>query len=109
MHKHDYGFSTELKMILDTVREFIKKEIIPVEQNLDSDATKFPDEEVARLQKMTKELGMYQPSVPEELGGAGLDFFSAHVFTICNISCQTIDRCQRPVVGIFCHLPRNSR
>ena len=80
MHKHDYGFSTELKMILDTVKEFVKKEIIPVEQNLDPDATKFPDEEIVRLQKMTKELGMYQPSVPEALGGAGLDFFSYTCF-----------------------------
>jgi len=80
MHKHDYGFSTELKMILETVREFVKKEIIPVEQNLDPDATKFPEEEIARLQKLTKELGMYQPSAPEEYGGAGLDFFSYTAF-----------------------------
>ena len=76
MHKHDYGFSNELKLILETVRKFVKQEIIPVERELDPDATKLPEEEVARLQKKTKELGMYQLSVPEAYGGAGLDFFS---------------------------------
>ena len=80
MHRHDYGFSTELKMIIDSVRTFVRQEILPVEQGLDPDATEFPEAEVARLQEKTKGMGMYQPSVPEEYGGAGLDFFSYTVF-----------------------------
>ena len=80
MHKHDYGFSTELKLIIDSVRQFVRQEIIPVEQGLDPDATAFPPEDVARLQEKTRAMGMYQPGVPEEYGGAGLDFFSYTVF-----------------------------
>jgi alkylation response protein AidB-like acyl-CoA dehydrogenase len=80
MHEHDYGFSDELKLIQETVRRFVKNEILPVEQNLDPDATEFPDAEIARLQEKTRAMGMFQPSVPEEYGGSGLDFYSNTVF-----------------------------
>ena len=75
MHEHDYGFSDELKMIQATVRKFIQNEIIPVEMTQDSDAIEIPPEDVARLSAKTKEMGMYNAGVPEEYGGAGLDFF----------------------------------
>jgi alkylation response protein AidB-like acyl-CoA dehydrogenase len=80
MHTHDYGFSDELKMLQETVRRFVKNELIPVENTLDPDATEFPDEEIARLSEKTKAMGMFQPSAPEEYGGSGLDFFSNTVF-----------------------------
>jgi len=80
MHEHDYGFSDELKLLTETVQKFVKNEIIPVEHNLDPDAVEFPEEDVARLQEKTRAMGMYQPSVPEAYGGAGLDFFSNTVF-----------------------------
>ena len=43
MHTHDYGFSDELIMLQETVRRFVKNELIPVENTLDTDATEFPE------------------------------------------------------------------
>ncbi len=80
MVSHDYGLSDELKMLQSTVRKFVKNEIIPEEQTQDPDAIKLPEEVVSRLQKKTRAMGMYQPSAPEEYGGAGLDFFSNTIF-----------------------------
>ncbi len=76
MHEHDYEFSDELLMIRDTVGKFIKNEIIPLEQNEDPDAIVLPAAQVAELQEKTRAMGMYQPGVPAEFGGGGLDFFS---------------------------------
>lgn len=76
MHEHDYGFSDELLMITATVRKFIENEVIPLEQNEDPDAIELPAPLVAELQDKTRAMGMFQPGVPEEFGGGGLDFFS---------------------------------
>ncbi len=80
MFGHDYGFSDELVMLKETVRKFVRNEILPREQAQDPDATHLPAEEVARLQEKTRAIGMFQPSAPEEYGGAGLDFFTHTVF-----------------------------
>jgi acyl-CoA dehydrogenase len=80
MHTHDYGLSDELKMLQTTVRRFVKNELIPVERGLDPDATEFPAADIARLREKTRAMGMFQPSAPEEYGGAGLDFFSNTLF-----------------------------
>ena len=80
MYHPDYGLSDELKMLQSTVRKFVKKEILPVEQTLDTDATEFPKEEISRLREKTRAMGMYQPSAPTEYGGAGLDFFANTIF-----------------------------
>ncbi len=76
MYQHDYGLSDEQKLFQETIRRFVKNEILPVEQKIDPDATEFPPEDLARLQEKTRAMGMFAPGVPEEYGGGGLDFFS---------------------------------
>lgn len=76
MYEFDYFLSDEQKMFQETIRKFMKNEVVPVENELDPDATSFPEEEVTRLQEKTKAMGMFAPAVPEEYGGGGLDFFS---------------------------------
>ena len=76
MQQRDYGLSDETLMIQETARKFIENEVIPVEDNLDTDARDFPDEDVARLQEKTKAMGMFCAGVPEEYGGGGLDFLT---------------------------------
>lgn len=80
MYQNDYGLSDELKMLQETVRKFVKNEILPVEHKLDPDAIEFPKEDIARLRDKTRAMGMYQPAAPVEYGGAGLDFFSNTIF-----------------------------
>ncbi|MBN1382443.1 MAG: acyl-CoA dehydrogenase family protein [Deltaproteobacteria bacterium] len=80
MYRNDYGLSDELKMFQDTIRKFVKNEILPVEHKLDPDAIEFPKEEIERLREKTRAMGMYQPAAPVEFGGAGLDFFANTLF-----------------------------
>ena len=63
-------------MVIDTIRKFIDTEIIPLEMEQDPDAIELPPEQVAALQEKTRAMGMYEPGVPEEFGGGGLDFVS---------------------------------
>jgi len=76
MYEHDYDLTDEQIMFRDTIRKFMKNEIIPIERELDPDAIEFPPEEVARLQEKTKAMGMFNPGLSSEYGGGGLDFFS---------------------------------
>lgn len=80
MSLRDYDVPPEIRLLLDSVREFMNREVLPVEDRLDTDAIQFPPEDVSRLQEMTRELELYNPGTPQELGGAGLDFFALTLF-----------------------------
>ncbi|HEY6378259.1 MAG TPA: acyl-CoA dehydrogenase family protein [Candidatus Dormibacteraeota bacterium] len=60
--------STEKQEIVDWVREFVDKEILPVAHDLEHDDV-YPEEIVRRM----KELGFFGFAIPEEYGGGGLD------------------------------------
>lgn len=74
----DFRITEEQKLILQTVREFIKTELMPLEQQLQEaelrgEGDKFPDRETVRkLQLKAKELGLWGINTPEEYGGANL-------------------------------------
>lgn len=59
------------KMILDTARDFARREVAPKAKELD-ETGRFPAEIVAQL----SEMGFMGMMVPEEYGGAGLDALS---------------------------------
>jgi len=67
--------SPEFKKIIATIREFVEKEIIPLEPlllNHEYDAV------IARLgekRKLAKSLGFWLPQIPREYGGMGLSLF----------------------------------
>lgn len=69
----DLGLSDEQRMIVDTVRGFVRDQIVPIERDLDPDADELPPADRASLVQMVKEMGLYCPDVPEELGGPGID------------------------------------
>ena len=56
----------EQKLIIDTVREFVEKEVIPVADEMEH-ADEFPDKIVEQM----KEMGLFGMMVPEEFGGLG--------------------------------------
>ena len=59
-------------MLGDTVRRFMEREVRPVEEKLEHDATSLPPNELARLQGMAREMDMWCNQSPSEYGGAGL-------------------------------------
>jgi len=70
---HDYYLMDELlsdehKLIRETVRNFVKKEVSPIIEDYAQRAT-FPKQ----LIKGLGEVGAFGPTIPQEYGGAGLD------------------------------------
>ena len=66
-------------MLQTWMREYLRKEILPLETTMDPEAITIPGEEYERLSKKTQEAGMWNLNIPEEYGGAGLDCFTMTV------------------------------
>ncbi len=72
---YDFQPSDEQRMLVDTVRQFIEKELYPHEREVDRLGHVTPD--LARqLKARAKEVGLYSANMPESVGGAGLDVMS---------------------------------
>jgi len=68
----NFGLSEEQQMIVDTVRNFVEKEIYPFENEVE--ASGVVRKEVSdEIKKKTIELGFYACNFPSEVGGAGLN------------------------------------
>ncbi|WP_126974185.1 acyl-CoA dehydrogenase family protein [Gynurincola endophyticus] len=67
----DELLTDEHKLIRDTVRNYVKKEISPIIEDYAQKA-EFPQQIVRQL----GELGCFGPTVPEQYGGGGLDYIS---------------------------------
>src|ERR671934_1981382 len=61
----------EQRAIVETVRDFVEKEVIPV-----ADELEHRDEYPEKVVEGMKELGLFGLTVPEEFGGAGLDLMT---------------------------------
>ncbi len=57
--------------IIETVRRFVAKEVIPVASKLEAE-DRFPEEIVQQM----RELGLFGVTIPESLGGLGLDLLT---------------------------------
>jgi len=72
----DFYITDEQRMIQETVREFVTKELIPLEpQVLRNERQGKPglsDEELRALQEKARQIGLWGINAPEEYGGAGL-------------------------------------
>jgi acyl-CoA dehydrogenase len=69
----DLELSDEQKMIVATVRRFVREEILPLEAKLDPDASELPEEDFQRLAAKVKAMGFWGIDIPEEYGGPGID------------------------------------
>ena len=67
----DELLSEEHKLIRDTVRAYVKKDISPIIEDY-AQRAEFPEQIVAQL----GELGCFGPTVPTQYGGGGLDYIS---------------------------------
>jgi acyl-CoA dehydrogenase len=72
----DFGLTSEQRLILATVREFVTRELLPLEadaQRAELDGRSFPEHvEVRRLQQKARTAGLWGLLTPEEYGGANL-------------------------------------
>ena len=67
----DFELPEEIRMLKETVRKFVDRELIPIEM----DAMDGPDmkpEVRAKLEAKTKEMGLWLLDAPEEYGGQNL-------------------------------------
>jgi len=67
----DELLTDEHKLIRETVRNYVKKEISPIIEDY-AQRAEFPEQIVAQL----GDLGCFGPTVPVEYGGGGLDYIS---------------------------------
>jgi acyl-CoA dehydrogenase len=71
----DFGLSEEQRLIIETTRAFVEKELYPHEATIER--TGHLDMDLVReIQKKAIETGLYAANIPEEFGGAGLDTVS---------------------------------
>jgi alkylation response protein AidB-like acyl-CoA dehydrogenase len=70
----------QTRLIQETVRKFVEREMIPLEAHLalqevsDDDGAGFTDAQFQRLRDVSKELGLWGLDAPEELGGLALPY-----------------------------------
>lgn len=67
----DFELPQELKLIQQTVRRFVDKELMPLEKSL-PDLTDIPPEIRTQLEAKVKEMGFWAASTPAEFGGGGI-------------------------------------
>ena len=68
----DFGLTTEQQMVIDTVRDFVERELYPHEEAVERTGH-VPPELGASIKRQVMELGFYAPNLPVEVGGGGLD------------------------------------
>ncbi len=82
----DFALSDEQRMILGTVRQFVQKELLPLEaeiQRAEVEARHFPDRTTVReLQATARKAGLWGLLTPEEYGGANLGFLMTALITM---------------------------
>ena len=64
----DFNFSEDIDFLREVVRKFVKEEVEPVAMEIEEN-----DQIPKKIVDMSKEMGLFGLSIPEEYGGLGLD------------------------------------
>lgn len=72
----------EQRLVVQTVRKFVRQEIVPLEAGLDPDADELEPGDKARLITKVKEMGLYGLDIPGEYGGPELDMVTRTLIAI---------------------------
>ncbi len=67
----DFALNDEQRMLVETIRSFIAKELAPLEDEIEATGALEP-ERARSIHKKAKELGLYAMNIPTEFGGGGL-------------------------------------
>jgi acyl-CoA dehydrogenase len=69
----DFSLSDEHTMLVDTVRSFVERELVPYEDEVER-TDEVRSELARRIRDRAIEAGLYAANLPSEVGGGGLDF-----------------------------------
>lgn len=72
----DFDLPEELRILKETVRRFVDKELIPLEREHRSEGEEMPEDLLKPLQEKAKAVGLWMLEVPQEYGGAGLNLLT---------------------------------
>lgn len=67
----NFEITHEQRMLVDTVRNFIAKELAPLENEIETNGV-LPDETAKSILEKSRALGLYGMNIPEKFGGGGL-------------------------------------
>jgi acyl-CoA dehydrogenase len=67
----DFSLSDEQRLLIDTIRRFVREELAPLEEDVEASGSLAPDKAGA-IHAKSKALGLYAMNIPEEHGGGGL-------------------------------------
>jgi acyl-CoA dehydrogenase len=70
----DFSISAETQDRLDQVKEFLEKEIYPLEEPLQKQSFTSLLPEIEKKRQMVRDLGLWTPQISKEHGGSGLKF-----------------------------------
>lgn len=74
--------SDEQRLIVETVRRFVRNEIAPLEDGLDPDASELEPGDRDRLVAMVRGMGFYGLDIPPEYGGPDIDIVTRTLMAI---------------------------
>lgn len=78
----DLELSDEQRLIVDTTRRFVRNEIVPLEADLDPDATEIAPADHERLVAQVRQMGFYGLDIPPEYGGPDIDIVTRTLMAI---------------------------
>jgi acyl-CoA dehydrogenase len=76
-----FDLPDELRLLSDTVAEFVREEIRPAESRVPGDARDLPADVLHTLQRKARDAGFWCLEAPVEFGGGGLSVFEGIVLT----------------------------
>ncbi len=78
----DLELSEEQRLIVDTVRRFVRNEVVPLEADLDPDASELERDDHERLVAQVREMGFYGLDIPPAYGGPDIDLVTRTLMAI---------------------------
>ncbi len=71
----DFALTDEQRAIVDTVRTFVERELMPHEDDVER-LDEVPEDLRNAIRRKALDAGLYAPNMPDDLGGGGLDSLS---------------------------------
>ena len=69
-----FALDDQQRLLLGTIRDFVKRELMPLEDMVEAQGF-LADDIAAEIQQKSRDLGLYAVNIPAEYGGGGLSVF----------------------------------